>query len=227
MSPDIDDPPTIEIDAGVLAAAHRLMAAPGRTILGVVGAPSSGKSTLTERLTARLGEPVASLPMDGFHLSQRQLAMLGRSHRKGAPDTFDAHGYCALLKRIRQAFATGETVYAPGFYRDLEEPIAASLAVPPEAGLVITEGNYLLLDESPWPAVADLLDEAWFVNVATERREQWLAARHRHFGLSPAKAQAWITQTDRPNAERVNQTAAKADRQLRWNEHWLGFDEPS
>lgn len=223
MSPDIADTSNIEIDPAVLAAAHRLMTTPGRAILGVVGAPSSGKSTLTERLTARLGEPVASLPMDGFHLSQRQLAMLGRSHRKGAPDTFDAHGYCALLRRIRQAFATGETVYAPGFYRDLEEPIAASLAVPPEAELIITEGNYLLLDESPWPAVAGLLDETWFLNVADERREQWLAARHRHFGLSPTEAQAWITQTDRPNAERVNQTATKADRQLRGDAHWIGF----
>lgn len=226
MGTTVADTPAIAIAPAVLAAARHLMSAPGRAMLGIVGAPASGKSTLAERLTSLLGERVASVPMDGFHLSQRQLTTLGRSQRKGAPDTFDAHGYCALLARIRQAFATRETVYAPGFYRDLEEPIAASLAVPPEAELVITEGNYLLLDESPWPDVAGLLDEIWFLDVASELREQWLLARHQRFGRSEAEALAWMAQTDRPNAERIDAVAAKADRQLRWDDHQIRFDEP-
>ena len=31
--------------------------------------------------------------MDGFHYAQRELARLGRTERKGAPDTFDAAGF--------------------------------------------------------------------------------------------------------------------------------------
>lgn len=224
MDTTVADTPAITIDDAVLAAAGRLMASSGRALLGIVGAPACGKSTFTEHLLAQLGEQAASVPMDGFHLSQRQLARLGRSQRKGAPDTFDAHGYQALLARIRQA-GPGETVYAPGFYRDIEEPIAASLAVPPQTGLVITEGNYLLLDESPWPAVAGLLDEIWFLNVADDRREQWLAARHQRFGLSRSNALAWIARTDRPNAQLINQTAERADRQLRWVGDQIRFDE--
>ncbi|MGG7507715.1 nucleoside/nucleotide kinase family protein [Plantibacter sp. YIM 135249] len=88
--------------------------ADGRVIVGIVGAPGSGKSTLAELLVAALRESIGSddavalVPMDGFHYAQVQLDALGRSARKGAPDTFDAAGFTALLQRIRDGFAPGE-----------------------------------------------------------------------------------------------------------------------
>ena len=62
-------------------------------------------------------------------------------------------------------------VYAPEFLREIEEPIAGAVAVPRDVPLVITEGNYLLVDDGPWAEVRPLLDEAWF--VTTPRRRGW------------------------------------------------------
>ena len=182
-------------------------------MLGIVGAPAAGKSTVAEALVAALGERAALLPMDGFHLSNVQLARLARAQRKGAPDTFDGAGYRALLARIRDA---RETVYAPMFRREIEEPIAAGLHVPPQAALVITEGNYLLLDQPPWPDARALLDAVWSIAIPAAEREARLLARHVAFGRSEAQAQQWIAQTDRPNAERIDARAMAADRYLTW-----------
>ena len=217
----------ITIDPAVLSAVQALAAGPGRRLLGLVGAPAAGKSTLAVALAAALEGRAASIPMDGFHLSQQQLARLGRSERKGAPDTFDGDGYRALLARIRAAADNGETVYAPGFYRDIEEPIAASLAVPPDTPLVITEGNYLLLDEAPWPAVAAQLDAVWYLDVEAARREEWLVARHMRFGRNKTDARAWMAATDRPNAERIVASASRADRVLRWDGTCVRFAAPT
>jgi pantothenate kinase len=147
--------------------------------------------------------------MDGFHLAGAELARLGRADRKGAADTFDAGGYAALLGRLRDA---GEAVvYAPEFRREIEEPIASAIAIAPEVPLVITEGNYLLLDQQGWSGVRALLDEAWYVDVDEALRRQRLVERHMRFGRNEAEARAWEAGTDQPNAELIGATAARAD----------------
>jgi len=161
--------------------------------------------------------------MDGFHLSNRQLAALGRAQRKGAPDTFDAFGYRNLLQRLRASDRSRETVYAPGFYREIEEPIAASIAIAPQTSLIITEGNYLLLEDDPWPRVREMLDEVWFLDVDDELREERLIARHRQFGRTEQQAKDWVRTTDAPNAERIEAVAAKAERQLWWSGTCIRF----
>ena len=126
-----------------LTARARALAGRGeRAILGIAGAPGGGKSTLASALVAELGEAAVLVPMDGFHLAQAELVRQGIRDRMGAPHTFDMRGYAALLRRLR---AADETVYAPAFRREIEEPIAGAIAVPPEVPLVVTEGNYLLL----------------------------------------------------------------------------------
>lgn len=143
-----------------LAARARALAEAGdRRILGLAGPPGAGKSTLAARLVDRLDGLAVLVPMDGFHLARAELERLGRADRKGAPDTFDAAGYTTLLTRLRTP-EPGTTVYAPAFDRSLEEPIAGSVPVAPSVPLVVTEGNYLLHDEAPWPTVLPLLDEA-------------------------------------------------------------------
>ena len=37
------------------------------------------------------------VPLDGFHLADVELERRGLRDRKGAPETFDADGYAALL----------------------------------------------------------------------------------------------------------------------------------
>lgn len=211
------------ISPDVIQALHALADGRQRRILGIVGAPGAGKSTLAALLQRQARLAMASLPMDGFHLSQSQLDLLGRRARKGAPDTFDSHGYRDILKRLRRTFGRDETVYAPGFHRDIEEPIAASLAIPPDASLVVTEGNYLLLDTPDWQDIAATLDEIWYLHTDTALRERWLSERHQQFGSTEAQAMAWVARTDRPNGELIATTAKRADRQLQNDGQHIAF----
>jgi pantothenate kinase len=181
-----------------------------RRILGMAGAPGAGKSSLAAAYVAHAGPDAVRLPMDGFHLADVTLAALGLLDRKGAPETFDAWGYAAVLDRLRRR--PPETVYAPGFERDLEQPIAAAVAVPANAAIVVTEGNYLLVDRPEWQAVRALLDEVWFVQLDDEVRRERLVARHVAFGKSPNEARAWVAHVDEPNARLVEKTRGDADR---------------
>lgn len=190
-------------------------------MLGLVGAPGAGKSTLAAALCAAIGEAAALVPMDGFHLANAELARLGRAGRKGAPDTFDHGGYVALLRRLREAPSGSGTVYAPAFHREIEEAVAGEIPVEPRVSLVITEGNYLLLDDPGWRDVAGLLDEVWYVEAEDEPlRQERLLARHMAFGRSAEAARDWVAATDEPNARRIEASRARADRIFRWG---LGF----
>ena len=144
-----------------------------------------------------------------------QLQRLGRAQRKGAPDTFDSHGYVSLLRRLREP-VDGVTVYAPDFRREIEEPIANAIAVEPQVPLIVTEGNYLLLDEPGWRDVRGLLDEVWYVEEDEALRLKRLVARHEQFGRAAEDARRWVAQTDEPNARRIEATRSRAHRVFRW-----------
>ncbi len=180
-----------------------------RRILGITGPPGAGKSTYAAALVADSTVPAAYLPMDGFHLADVALARLGLLDRKGAPETFDAYGYAALLRRLRTAH---ETVWAPGFERHLEQPLAGSIPIGPDVELLVTEGNYLLLDRPEWRAVRAELDEVWFLDVPDAVRRSRLLARHTAYGKTPAEAQAWVARVDDANAALVAATLGAADR---------------
>ncbi|WP_410505676.1 nucleoside/nucleotide kinase family protein [Janthinobacterium sp.] len=184
---------------------------PGRRfMLGLVGAPGAGKSTVAQALLAALPGRAVVVPMDGFHLANTELARLGRAARKGAADTFDGAGYVALLRRLRQRPA-GQVVYAPDFRRELDEAVAGAIGVPEEIELVITEGNYLLLEGAPWSGVRAELDAVWYVDIDAAVRRERLVARHVRFGRSEAAARAWVAHTDEPNALLVEAGRARAD----------------
>jgi pantothenate kinase len=196
-----------------LERAQALRQAGARRLLGLVGAPGVGKSTVAQALQQALGAAACCVPMDGFHLAQMELQRLQRVDRKGAADTFDAHGFVALLRRLR-APAPGETVYAPAFRREIEEPVAGAIAVPAAVELVIVEGNYLLLQESPWDQVRGLLDAVWYLELDEAVRLQRLHARHVAHGRTPEQAWAWMQHTDEPNARRIVAGRARADEVL-------------
>ncbi len=194
------------------------MASGQRRLLGLVGAPGAGKSTLAAALLQAVGAQRAQVvPMDGFHLANVELQRLGRAARKGAPDTFDSAGYVVLLQRLREQRPGDAIVYAPEFRREIEEPIAGAIAVLPSTQLVITEGNYLLHDVGPWAGAAAMLDEVWYVDIDDAVREERLVRRHQQFGRSAEEARAWVESTDAPNARLIAQTRVRAHHVLPWS----------
>ena len=197
----------------LVSSARDVPAPEGRPrLLGLVGPPGVGKSTAAQLLADGLPGAVV-LPMDGFHLSNAELARLGRAERKGAPDTFDVDGFVALLRRIRAGIE--RPIYAPRFHRELEESIAGEVAVLPSTSVVIVEGNYLLLDSGGWEHVRPLLDVCWYLEAADDRaRVQRLIDRHVAHGRSRSAATEWVERSDETNARIVASTRARADRVL-------------
>jgi len=181
-----------------------------RIVIGIVGKPGAGKSTLTSQLISNLPKDSAVLiPMDGYHLSNKQLAKLGISDRKGAFDTFDSDGFVKLLKSVNRE--SEKDIYFPVFYREIEESYAADGVVPANTKLVITEGNYLLLDRGGWEAVREELDEVWYIEVDDRLRLDRLTKRHQSYGRNYEEAFAWASGSDEKNAELVAKTRDKAD----------------
>ncbi len=182
-----------------------------RALLGVVGAPGGGKSTLALALRQALtdrGLRTALVGMDGFHIAHRALTELGLVEVKGAPETFDAAGYLALLRRLREP--TAEVVWAPEFRREIEDAVQSAVPVAADVQVVLTEGNYLLLD-GPWRPVRDLLDETWYVDVPDATRRRRLAARHRLYGRTEEQAWERTLGSDERNARTVAATRTHAD----------------
>ncbi|WPU09102.1 nucleoside/nucleotide kinase family protein [Pseudarthrobacter oxydans] len=204
-----------EITQAMGALRRRLV--PGtRIILGIAGAPGSGKSTFAAWIRQQFGPGQAVVvPMDGFHLGNAIIDGTPLRQRKGAMDTFDAGGYLSLLDRL--ARRDEPVVYAPEFRRTLDEPVAASIAVPAEVPLVITEGNYLLMEQGPWKDIRARLDEVWFVDTPPALRLGRLVERHVSFGMDRQAAEAWAAGPDEANAVLIQATRQAADRVIPWD----------
>jgi len=181
-----------------------------RVLIGIVGKPGAGKSTLSKFLMSKLPkEFVTVVPMDGYHLSNRVLQEMKRSDRKGAPDTFDVAGFASLVKRIRTEHS--QSIYYPIFDRSIEESISAQGVVTSATKIVIIEGNYLLHDEGGWEELNQLLDESWMVDDDEDKRISRLISRHIAFGKDPEAAKAWAKGSDETNAQTIEKGRARAD----------------
>jgi pantothenate kinase len=181
-----------------------------RVLIGIIGKPGAGKSTLSKFLMVKLPKDLVTVvPMDGYHLSNKVLKDLKRSDRKGAPDTFDVAGFVSLVKRIRSEQT--QNIYYPIFDRAIEESIAAQGVVTSATKVVIIEGNYLLHDEGGWEVLNDLLDESWMVDVDDDKRISRLISRHIAYGKDPEAAKAWAKGTDEVNAKLIERGRTRAD----------------
>jgi pantothenate kinase len=208
-------PPVVEASTDEVVQRVRALVRPdARVMLGITGAPGVGKTTLVEALGAELAHVAAVVGMDGFHLADVELGRLDRRARKGAHDTFDVYGYTALLGRLRAD--EDPVVYAPWFDRAQEEPIAGAVPIDRDAPLIVTEGNYLLLDAPGWTAARGLLDQVWFLELPEHERTARLVARHQRYGMDAAAALDRATAgSDGDNARLIAATRDRADLVLR------------
>jgi pantothenate kinase len=192
-----------------------------RFVLGVTGPPGAGKSTIAAALVDAFGPTAVLVPMDGFHHTQRDLEDLGRAGRKGAPDTFDADAYVALLEQLRAA--PDHAIAAPAFDRERDDPVPDAVVVLAAHRIVVTEGNYLLVEVDGWERIGPLLDQCWYVDSDDADRLKRLIARHVEFGRSPAEAERWVMRSDEANARLVEATRDRADRVVRLDDDLDGL----
>jgi len=178
-----------------------------RIIVGIAGAPGSGKSTLVSGLCAKLDGAVV-VPMDGFHLDNEILQQRGMMLRKGSPASFDAEGYYQLISRLKHA---KETVYAPIFDRSCDLSKAGAIAIASNVKIILTEGNYLLLDQAPWNKLTELFDLTVCLDVSEETLRKRLVDRWLGYGLSLEEALKRAESNDLINATLVTQHSKQAD----------------
>ncbi|GAA3865117.1 nucleoside triphosphate hydrolase [Celeribacter arenosi] len=181
----------------------------GRVLVALAGAPGSGKSTLADELAARTGGRV--VPMDGFHLDNRILDARGLRARKGAPETFDAAGFTAMITRLK----AGGEVAIPTFDRTRDIAIAGAEMITPQDRLLIVEGNYLLFDHPDWRGLADLWDFSIRLDVPRAVLRERLVTRWRTFGLGEEAAIQRAEGNDLANADAISAATLPADLVLR------------
>lgn len=185
----------------------------GRLIAALAGAPGSGKSTLADKLAGKLNgrQPglAAVLPMDGFHYDDQYLVPAGLRPRKGAPHTFDVGGLAHTLQRLR---ARDEPeVFVPVFDRKIEIARAGARAIPASVGVIVVEGNWLLLDRSPWNRLRPLFDLTVRIDVPEHTLRARLRGRWERLGLSEPEIIEKLEENDLPNGRLVRDGSAPAD----------------
>jgi pantothenate kinase len=184
-----------------------------RVIAALAGAPGSGKSTLAEKLVGKLNgrQPglAAVLPMDGYHYDDLYLVPAGLRPRKGAPHTFDVGGLYHTLKRLR---ARDEAeVAVPVFDRKIEIARAGARLIPASVGVIVVEGNWLLLNQAPWDRLRPLFDVTVLVEVPEHVLRSRLRGRWERLGLTEAEIVEKLEENDLPNGRWVRDGSVAAD----------------
>ncbi len=183
-------------------------------IVAIAGAPGSGKSTLAVEIARRLIQQrtqAVVVPMDGFHLDNTVLDAAGLTHKKGAPETFDAAGFLRIIKALK----TEDKVYFPRFDRSQDLSIAGAVAVDRTTPVVIVEGNYLMFDAPVWRELADHWDVTVRLDVPMPELRARLIQRWLSQNLGAAAATRRAEMNDLPNARAVVENAIACDITLR------------
>ncbi|KAL1840958.1 hypothetical protein VTJ49DRAFT_7564 [Mycothermus thermophilus] len=206
----------------------KFLAAPQdrRFLIAIAGIPGSGKTTLSQRLTAALNarhaasspdananpsQPVAIfVPMDGFHLTRAQLDRMpdpALAHaRRGAEWTFYGAGFARLVERLSEpAEGAPPTVSAPSFDHAVKDPKEDDIVVEGWHRIVVLEGNYILLSIPPWSSCIPHYSHKIFVRCPRPTARARLSARHLVAGIArtPEEADRRAVENDLPNGDEV------------------------
>ncbi len=207
-----------------VAELRELVPAPSqpRRVIGLVGLPGAGKSTVAEHwckaVNQWLGEATMQcLGMDGFHLSRAELAALPNATealaRRGAEWTFDPAALRQHLLALRAVDANAKPLPCtwPAFDHAQGDPVPDAVVIAPSTRLVLVEGLYLLLPDADW-ALQALFDTVWFLDINNEQAQAQLTRRHMQvWGWSEIQARERVQASDALNAQRVWATRDRAD----------------
>ena len=186
-----------------------------RSIIGIVGKPGAGKSTIVSEIEKRFDSSLVSvIPMDGYHLSNEELISINRRDRKGAPDTFDTQSFISLITKVKNNPELEHRF--PIFHREIEASKADEGFVQSGIKVIVIEGNYLFSEEHNWQGVFPLLDHTWFIEIADEVRIERLIARHIRYGKTPEEAESWSKGSDEANARFIELTAHRASNKIKF-----------
>lgn len=186
---------------------------PGRVALGLVGGPGVGKSTLAMQLVDALNAATPGLaayvPMDGFHMQHARLEALGIARDKGAPHTFEGAAFADFIERLK---AAKTDISGPLYSRKVEDVVQDAFIIGSSVRILIVEGNYLLLADSPWWRIKPLLDSSVFIAVPRETVRARLMKRHAEEGLfSEERNREHIERVDLANYDLVARSRPRAD----------------
>jgi len=192
----------------------------GRYFLGITGCPAAGKSMLAKNLTDeinfRTGDGLAAVvPLDGFHLPNSILKKNGLLNIKGAPETFDADSFVELINRLHEF--PDRSIMCPAYDRKIHDPVENSITIQPGNRLIIVEGNYLLLNVSPWNTIRTKMNEVWYIDTPLSTVKERLFYRHIAGGSDKKEAERKVELVDLPNAELVKKTLLSADKIVNLN----------
>lgn len=186
----------------VVRAVAKLDRTQQRQLVAISGPPASGKSTLAAQVQHSLqaaSVPCGLVPMDGFHLDNDCLERRGLLHRKGAPETFDAEGFGALVARLAQE----DEVAVPAFDRIEDRVIQNATRIMATDRVVLVEGNYLFLNAPHWRDLAHYWSLSVFLRPGIEVLKARLLQRWLDHGLDQKAAEARATGNDLVNARLV------------------------
>lgn len=147
--------------------------------------------------------------MDGFHFDNSILDERGHRERKGAPHTFDVANYAMTLGALRSDRSLEMSV--PVYDRALSVSRNCASVVGAHHEILVTEGNYLLLDEAPWAGLRQLFDLTVWIDVPLEVVEQRIVERWTSAGHPAEEIRRRTEENDLPNARQVVSASGSAD----------------
>ncbi len=171
---------------------------------------------LTDEINFRTGDELAAVvPMDGFHLPNNALKERGLTNVKGAPETFDAGSFVELINRLYEF--QNQSIMCPAYDRKIHDPVENAITIKPNNRLIIVEGNYLLLNVSPWNIIRTKMNAIWYIDTPLKTVKERLLHRHIAGGASKSEAERKIASVDCPNAKLIKKTLSLADKIVNLN----------
>jgi hypothetical protein len=180
-------------------------------VVGISGAPATGKSTFSELLVselALLGLKAQLCPMDGFHYPNAVLEQKGLMSVKGSIETFDVSSLIGLLSKALTP--STEAFFWPRYCRELHDPVAKGFLIEPNTQIILLEGNYIYSDDGDWSSVSNLINLKIFLTASDVVLRERLIARHLAGGKSQQEAHDKTERVDLVNALRIKKYESNA-----------------